>query len=396
MAQEVAQTARQKKNQAVTIRGNKGFTEAIADRYDIDEAMWDTLVSVVFPAAKTKGAILMALDYCEARDLDILKKMIHIVPMWSKRSGKMVETVWPGIAEVRATASRTSEYAGKDAVEFGPDREQQFTGRKQNYKTKQWHDTEETLVYPEWARLTVYRIVKGVRCAFVGPKVRWTETYATEGRDSDVPNEMWLKRPSGQLEKCCEAASLRAAFPEEMGSMYAAEEMAGQTIDMDPETGEILDPAGQPEGANGALDAFSEDHGSEEDGDVSEEDAGDVKDLGEADAKASEGEKAGDQEDEPEHEAEEAGGPSEAERLFSDAPDKGDAEALKADYLRDLKNAETRAKVLAVSNRYKAEISILFPPDKNEMIQATQRRLNEVGGKTNGAEEQTADEPDRR
>ena len=41
---------------------------------------------------------------------------------------------------------------------------------------------------------------------------------------------MWEKRPIGQFDKCLEAA-LRKAFPEEVGSMYAAEEMEGRVID---------------------------------------------------------------------------------------------------------------------------------------------------------------------
>ena len=37
--------------------------------------------------------------------------------------------------------------------------------------------------------------------------------------------------PRGQLDKAAEAAALRAAFPEELGNDYAAEEMEGQVID---------------------------------------------------------------------------------------------------------------------------------------------------------------------
>jgi hypothetical protein len=53
-------------------------------------------------------------------------------------------------------------------------------------------------------------------------------------RETAAPNEMWKKRPRGQLEKCAEAAALRAAFPEELGNDYAAEEMAGQIVDHVP------------------------------------------------------------------------------------------------------------------------------------------------------------------
>jgi hypothetical protein len=47
----------------------------------------------------------------------------------------------------------------------------------------------------------------------------------------EVPNEMWAKRPFGQLDKCVEAAALRKAFPEELGNTYTVDEMEGRTIE---------------------------------------------------------------------------------------------------------------------------------------------------------------------
>ena len=78
--------------------------------------------------------------------------------------------------------------------------------------------------------MTVYRIVKGSRCAFVGPKCFWEEYYASEKHDKADPNSRWRRAKHGQIEKCAEAGSLRAAFPEEIGNEYAAEEMEGQRI----------------------------------------------------------------------------------------------------------------------------------------------------------------------
>jgi hypothetical protein len=70
--------------------------------------------------------------------------------------------------------------------------------------------------------------------AYPGPRVYWLESYATAGRDTVAPNEMWRRRTRGQLDKCAEAAALRAAFPEELGNDYAAEEMEGQVVDHAP------------------------------------------------------------------------------------------------------------------------------------------------------------------
>lgn len=200
---------------------------SIAKEFEIQPAEWRVLVDQIFPAAKSVEAVMMALAYCRKRNLDIFKKPVHIVPMWSSAKKQMVETVWPGIAEIRTTASRTGEYAGIDAVEFGPIIERTFNGTtgKGQYEEK----ITKVVRFPEWASVVVYRMVAGARCAYHA-KVYWEETYAAVGK-SDVPNDMWAKRPRGQLDKCVEAAALRKAFPEELGNTYAAEEMEGRTIE---------------------------------------------------------------------------------------------------------------------------------------------------------------------
>lgn len=200
---------------------------AIAKEFELQPTEWRVLVDQIFPAAQSVESVMMALAYCRKRNLDIFKKPVHIVPMWSTAKKQMVETVWPGIAEIRTTAARTGEYAGIDAVEFGPMVERTFegtTGKGQYEQT-----IRKTVRFPEWASVVVYRMVAGERCAYHA-KVYWEETYATVGK-SDVPNDMWAKRPRGQLDKCVEAAALRKAFPEELGNTYAAEEMEGRTIE---------------------------------------------------------------------------------------------------------------------------------------------------------------------
>jgi phage recombination protein Bet len=190
----------------------------VQERFGIDQASWRALTESLYPAAQTTEAIILVLSYCRARNLDPFKKPVHIVPIWDKKRRCMVETVWPGIAEFRTTAFRTGEYAGREATEFGPDVEQTWTD-------------EETgpfaVRFPEWAQVTVYRTVKNERRGFPGPRVYWLETFASV--KSGAPNTMWKKRPHGQLDKCAEAAALRAAFPEELGGEEAAEEVSGFT-----------------------------------------------------------------------------------------------------------------------------------------------------------------------
>lgn len=200
------------------------YHDVIGEKFGVDKTAWKALVEAVFPAAKTPDAIVMALSYCQARKLDPFKRPVHIVPMWSAAEGRMIETVWPGISELRTTAFRTGQYAGKAETEFGPLIEKKFEGENHKKEKKTVNVT-----FPEWARITVSRMLNGIPCVFTSPKVYWLETYA-KWANTEVPNDMWAKRPSGQLEKCAEAAALRCAFPEEIGNDLTAEEMEGQVI----------------------------------------------------------------------------------------------------------------------------------------------------------------------
>lgn len=213
----------------LAIRGPRlPFDERIEERYGVDRSAWRALVEMIFPAAEDPNIIVLALSYCKQRGLDIFKRPVHIVPMYNKKLGKMVPTVWPGVSELRTTAFRTGQYAGCDAIEFGPEKTETFTGKVKNKDG--WETVSKTVTYHEWARLTVYRMVGGQRCPFVGPKVYWKEDYADQS-GSGVPNRMWEERSSGQHEKVAEAAALRRAFPEEIGGEYAAEEMEGRTTE---------------------------------------------------------------------------------------------------------------------------------------------------------------------
>jgi hypothetical protein len=111
-----------------------------------------------------------------------------------------------------------------DAPVWGPDVTRTFVGKVKDGNG--WRDAEVTLTFPESCAVTVYRIMPGGRMPFTEP-VYWLEAYARQGK-SELPNEMWCKRARGQLQKCAKAAALRAAFPEELGNEYSAEEMEGR------------------------------------------------------------------------------------------------------------------------------------------------------------------------
>ena len=205
----------------------------VGERFNVTAAQWKVLVETTFPAARTVEAVCMAIAYCQTRKLDIFKKPIHIVPMWSSQAGGYIETVWPGISELRTTAMRTGEYMGTDEARFGETISVVFKGQVK--EGGGWKAEEAKLSIPEWCQITVYRGIHGHRVPFPGPRVYWLESYAKRGRPMEgfpqLPNEMWVQRKIGQLEKVAEAAALRKAFPEEVGSEYSADEMAGQVYE---------------------------------------------------------------------------------------------------------------------------------------------------------------------
>jgi len=189
-----------------------------------DDELLGVLQSSIYPGARAES-IKLALSYCRAAGLDPLQKPVHLVPMRVKVPGggrddyEWRDVVMPGIGLYRTQAARTGELAGIDEPEFGPD--VAMPGVRDR-------------TVPQWARVTVYRLIAGTRVGFTAREF-WTENYATGRKDSEAPNAMWLRRPFGQLAKCAEAQALRKAFPE-LGSQPTADETL-------VEPGELIDAA---------------------------------------------------------------------------------------------------------------------------------------------------------
>lgn len=175
----------------------------------------EVLQSSLYPGAAL-ASIKMVLGYCKASGLDVMRKPVHIVPMWDGKAKQMRDVVMPGIGLYRTDASRTDEHVGTDDPVYGPTVEYDLTGMK--------------ITVPEWCKVTVYRMKGGLKCAYTATEF-WLENYATAGKDTTAPNTMWKKRPRGQIAKCAEAQALRKAFPE-VGSQPTADEMEGKVIDM--------------------------------------------------------------------------------------------------------------------------------------------------------------------
>lgn len=187
----------------------KDLLTASLEERGMDKRQFRVIKEILYPNVQKDETLLMAIDYCKARNLDIMKRTIQIVPIWDSKTKSLKDTIWPSITEVRITATRTGKYAGKSKSIFGEMITENLDGI--------------TVIYPEWCEMTVYRFVEGQKCEFP-MKLFWKETYKTAKNDTLAPNSMWSKRNRAQLEKCVEAAALRSAFPEELGSDYIAEE----------------------------------------------------------------------------------------------------------------------------------------------------------------------------
>ncbi len=144
--------------------------------------------------------------------LDPVRRQIYCV----KRAGRAV--VQTGIDGYRAIAARSGLLAGIDDAVF---------------------DTEDA-AHPNWARVTVYRLVRGQRYAFTAT-ARWKE-YKPER------SPMWERMPYLMLAKCAEALALRKAFPAELSGVYTEEEMM-QADNPLPSVQITEQPASQPEAA---------------------------------------------------------------------------------------------------------------------------------------------------
>lgn len=158
----------------------------------------------VIPEGTPAPVLRMFAKFCSESGLSPFKRQIYLQKRRTRKNGAYVDnfSIEPGIDGLRAIAEQTANYAGSDDAVF----EHNEAG------------------HPVKANVTVWKIVKGIRCPFTA-SARW---------DEYVPQEdwMWRKMPHGQLEKCAEAKALRKAFPN-LAGMYVPEEMEQVSSDTD-------------------------------------------------------------------------------------------------------------------------------------------------------------------
>ena len=150
----------------------------------------DLVRKTIAPDATPEELKLFLYD-CQRQGVHPLDKLIH----FTKRSGKYTPVT--SIDFMRIRAAETGEYAGNDDALFGD----LLEGK-----------------YPEWARVSVWRLTQGQRCAFTAT-ARWVEYKP------DQHAFKWLQMPHTMLAKCAEALALRKGFPRQLAGLYAREEM---------------------------------------------------------------------------------------------------------------------------------------------------------------------------
>jgi phage recombination protein Bet len=212
---------------ATTTTAMTPYTTRLPRPTGYEARFWKILCEIIFPNVSNPASVMLAVEYCRERKLDILKRPVNIVPMWNAQLRREVDTVWPSIHETTITAHRSNEFAGVDPPVLGNIVQHKFSGRRKD-RDGGWIDATVELRIPESASVTVYRFKNGERCPYTEP-VYWLEAYGRSG-GSELPNAIWQKRPIGQLTKVAKAASLRLAFPEESQGL-TDEEMHGQIID---------------------------------------------------------------------------------------------------------------------------------------------------------------------
>lgn len=172
------------------------------------------LRTMYYPGADD-ATIKMAHAMCLSRNVDHTMRPVYAVPTWDGRQKKEVYQLWPSIHLYRVIASR-SMHAGTSEPEYGP--MTTITGIARD----RGQSVERALEIPEWASVTVKRVLPGGIIAEFTAKVWASEVGKVSGQ--------WLSMPRHMLGIRAESHALRKGFPE-VGGMPTWEE-AGQYAEM--------------------------------------------------------------------------------------------------------------------------------------------------------------------
>ncbi len=179
-----------------------------------------TLIKRTICKNATDDELQLFISTCNRTRLDPFLGQIWAI----KRSEWNAETrqkenklcIQVGIAGLRLAAERSGQYEGQESPQWcGED--------------GVWKDIWLSDKPPVAARVAVWRT--GFRVAMCKPV---TYRSRVQTKADGKPNSFWERDPAGQLAKCAEAASLKAAFPDQLKGMDVIEN--GQPIDVEAVT----------------------------------------------------------------------------------------------------------------------------------------------------------------
>ena len=188
-----------------------GMPPALAEH--VSPEGWATFCNILYPDVKDPIAIEMAISYSRANELDPIRKPVEIVPYAGKYK------LFLSINGLRALARRGGYCGSKEPI-FGDEKEFKIGGT--------------TIKAPEFCQYIVLDGKSGKPQEFYGSRVYYEEFVQTT--KDGAPNSNWKKKPRMMLQKCAEAAALRAAFPE-VGAHYDQEEISGYDVPADEDEG---------------------------------------------------------------------------------------------------------------------------------------------------------------
>jgi phage recombination protein Bet len=165
------------------------------------------LLKRTIAAGATNDELALFLHVVQRSGLDPFARQIHCIIRG--RGANRKATFQTSIDGYRLIANRTGLYAGSSDPEYG------YSG-----------DEEDE--HPLWARVTVFKLVGGERCAFTAT-ARWREyaqTFVNYDTGEEKLGDLWRRMPFLMLAKCAESLALRKAFPQELSGLYTHEEMA--------------------------------------------------------------------------------------------------------------------------------------------------------------------------